>query len=112
MDDIWAWQNINADAIVARGPALFGGIIVRTTAGSAGTVVVFEGENANGRLYAGYVCPINLTSPHLEIYPALFRRGIFLDLDSGISSVLVRYKPMREEQLIALPEYLVEGAPE
>jgi hypothetical protein len=54
----------------------------------------------------------NQTWEFLANKPVLFRRGLFADLDSGISEVLILYMPVREEQMVALPEYAVEGAPE
>ena len=98
--DYVGWQRVTEDSLVARGPVEFWGIHGRSTAGSAGTIVVFDGANALGRRYQGYVIPQNTTERHLEEEPIYFERGLFVDIDAGISMVLVRYRPLREEDLV------------
>jgi len=94
------WTLVTEDTVVVNGPVEFHGVIVRASAIGTADAAVLDGVNALGRPYITYVAPVNRTIPFLEEEPALFLTGIFVDVGSNVAGVLVRYRPLREEDLL------------
>lgn len=96
--DAIGWETYAADAIVHVGPCLLHGIVVLASA-AGGDVTVYEGQDASsGRKIATLKGAANVSNPIMLTKPLYLPRGIFLDVGTSITEVMVGFEPIDEPQ--------------
>lgn len=85
-------RHYNDDTIVHIGPCLLTGITVSSDTG-AGSVDVYDGQNAHGELKAHIEVIANTTFGVKLMYPADFDRGIFIDVNDKTTHVMIQFIP-------------------
>lgn len=87
------WTNTSVDCVVTTRPAVLYGIVLLTSAGG-GDVTVYEGQDAEtGRKIGRFEGANNQTRP-VRFGPGLdCDRGIFVDVGSNVTEVLVIWSP-------------------
>lgn len=86
----WLW--LAEDEIVSREPCHFGGVVLNTSS-DGGDVSVYDGTFANTpRLVGTFQALANQANPILFPKPLRLRNGLFIDVGSNVTGVLVAYR--------------------
>ncbi|GAH98244.1 unnamed protein product, partial [marine sediment metagenome] len=89
------WQYITADRIVNEGETLLYQILINASA-DGGDISVYEGLDAqSGRLVGTFVSLQNHMSS-INFHGIFLDRGLFIDVGTSITGVLVIYDTLRE----------------
>jgi len=92
------WENYAADAIVHQGPCLLYGVVVLASA-AGGDATLYEGQDASsGRKIGVFKGGANLSLPIMLPKPLYAARGLYLDVGTSITEVLIGFEPVDEPQ--------------
>lgn len=87
------FTNLSADRIVAYGPALLHGLVLLTSA-DGGDVTVYSGQDATtGQKILTVEGTANVSRPISFNPPIECDRGIYVDVGSNVTEVLIHWTP-------------------
>jgi len=90
------WERLTADDQAARGPLLFGGIILTSDGVGAADVTIYDGQEVTGgRRFSSFKVASGLTGV-FTWPPLLFLRGLYVDIGSNVADLVAIYKTVRE----------------
>lgn len=89
-------ERVIADGVVSNTPSLIYSLTITSDSGGAGTATVYDGSSPKADQKVDISTIDDDTRHHNYFPPMYFRRGIYVDLGSNITSVVVRYQDVRE----------------
>lgn len=96
-----AWRNVTGDTLVARNPCLLHGVVLLTSAGG-GDVTIYEGQDATSGEKILSIEGANNISNQVAFNPPLpLQRGLYVDVGSNVSEVLVHFTLLGKDALFA-----------
>lgn len=101
LDAFPAYTPLDADRRLSDTPAMFYGVVVLASA-DGGDVTIYDGLDAgSGRLVGRFEGLNNVSNPVLFPCPVPLDRGLFVDVGSNITEVLVLWRPLSTEEAAA-----------
>lgn len=92
MDARWTVETVTADRLLFPGRGLWGGFILLTSATNAG-VTVYDGlDEKSGRQLAVLQGFQNVPVPFTFEFPIPIDRGLYIDVGSDITSIMIVFK--------------------
>jgi hypothetical protein len=93
------WTYVTADQIVNQGETLLHSIILLTSAAGTG-VTLYDGLDAvSGRSLGPFEGAANISFSHTFPKPLRLDRGLFVDIGTNVTGVLVVWEPLKDEKL-------------
>ncbi len=84
----------SVDNILRQGPGLLLAVHVTPTGTSVGTVVMYDGVDANGRKMIDVRTAVGLSLTCELRYPLTFHQGLFLDVGTNVDSCVITWYPL------------------
>ena len=84
-------ERVTVSRCIASGPCYIHYLALSSNSSGAATATIYNGISAKGDLKVDMTC-IDDYFDHQDFWPPMyFDRGIFVDVGSNVSSVMVRY---------------------
>ncbi len=93
---------VTVDTLISRGPTLFWGYALQSSA--AWSLTLRNGVNTSAPAQFAAGTAASTIASVVLTRPVLFRDGLFADLGAGLTNVTILYEPLREEQLVPRQE--------
>lgn len=88
---------VTADKKVCNGPCfLYGAALVANT-GGASTAVIRDGHDTSGEPVVDLACLTSSNDPRMFNPPIYLKRGLFVDVGSNVTSVMVHFLRARDK---------------
>jgi len=92
------WHRFTGDALVTTKPALLHGVVILTST-TGGDAALYEGQDADsGRIILTLEGIANTVTPVMFPRPLYCERGLYLDVGSNVTEVLVAWEPAGDPQ--------------
>jgi len=89
-----AWTNTGVDAVITNAPAYLHGLVLLASA-AGGDATLYDGTDAGaGRKIGTFKGGANLSNQVVFYPPLPCERGLFLDVGSNVTEVLVHWDPI------------------
>ena len=89
------FERVTADNLLFPGPCLLGGLVLLVSV-TGGDVSLYNGNDAqSGALIGTFKGEANISEPIIFPWPLRCERGLYVDVGSNVTELLVFYKPAR-----------------
>lgn len=95
MPEYPAWRCLTADAIVNKGPTELLYAYLEPSAANA-DATLYDGFGTQGRKITTILSSTKTSRHFAPPDPIICEKGLYLDVGSNVTSVLVMFKPIRE----------------
>ena len=88
------FERVTADNLIFPGPCLLGGLVLLVGA-TGGDVSLYHGNDAlSGQLIGRFEGEADISLPVIFPWPLRCERGLYVDVGSNVTEVLIFYKPI------------------
>jgi len=84
-------MRVTADTLINPGPAYVIAVHLVAAAGGAATALIYNGHGTGGEAKIDLSAPPSSSDPRLFWPPLYFDKGIYIDVGSNVTSVLIQY---------------------
>ena len=87
------WERVTVDTLLYPNPTLLGGLVLLTSV-TGGDVTLYDGQDAaSGRVVGRFEGIADQSTPILFPWPLRCEGGLFVDIGSNVTEVLVLWVP-------------------
>lgn len=98
MKEYWKDLELDETAVdkkVSNGPCFLSAAHLTASSGGAATAIVRDGHDTTGEAKIHLAALTSATDPRFFNPPLFFRRGLYIDVGSNVTSLLVHFLPAR-----------------
>jgi len=87
------WERVTVDTLLYPNPVLLGGLVLLVSV-TGGDVTLYDGQDAaSGRVVGRFEGNAHISTPFLFPWPLRCELGLFVDVGSNVTEVLVLWAP-------------------
>jgi hypothetical protein len=88
-------EETSVDIKISNGPCFLSAAHLTASSGGAATAIIRDGHDTTGEAKIYLSALTSATDPRFFSPPLYFKRGLYIDLASNVTSVLVHFLPAR-----------------